>query len=300
MHLRWLAPGFDMVALHAPFPLADLANYLGAFRNTSLVVHWHSEIVRQTMFKVLYASPICKSLERARAVIISGERLVEPSSFLRNVREKCHVVPLGVDVQYWNDLSVEQRSYVDRIRAKHPRLILAVGRLVSYKGFHVLIDAMQWVDGELWIVGEGKMREFLRQHAAAGTAERRIRFLGEVSQTELRCLYHAARMLAFPSITAAETFGLVQLEAMACGLPVVNTWLDTVVPHVARDMREALTVPPHDSVSLASAIGRVLDDPALHASLGQAARVRAMSSFTERAFLDGIASVYEGVLTGRL
>ncbi len=113
----------------------------------------------------------------------------------------------------------------------------------------------------------------------------------------LLALFLAPEVLAFPSISDAETFGMVQLEAMACGLPIVNTSLNTMVPHVARHEREALTVPPHDPRALATALGRILDDGELRGRLGRAARARAASEFTLDRFLRSTGELYRRLLT---
>lgn len=297
LRLARSARDVDIIALHSPYPLADLASYLGAFDRAGLVVHWHSEIVQQSGFRMLYRPPVRRTLAKASRIIVSGERLVATSPFLGPLREKCTVVPFGVDFEFWNRLDDADRAAVAAIRSAHPRLILAVGRLISYKGFHVLLESMAKVRGELWIVGSGKLESLLRRRAEEAGVLDRVRFLGTIPNEELRRIYHGASVFAFPSITRAETFGIVQLEAMACGLPIVNTRLETIVPEVARDGQEALTVEPHEPEALARALNRLLDDDPLRARLGAAGRERARRDFRREDFLAGIADVYAASLT---
>lgn len=296
LRLGLVAGRYDMVVLHMPFPLADLASYMNFPRSIPLVVQWHSDIVRQTLFKPLYSQPMRRALRKARAIVVSGLPLVETAKPLRQVRDKCHAIPFGIDADAWNRLSPADLSKIERIRAKHPRLILAVGRLVSYKGFHILAEAMRTLDAEAWIVGDGPLDGLIRKRAAEAGVSDRLRLLGRVPTATLKPLYHAARVLAFPSITEAETFGLVQLEAMACGLPIINTSLNTMVPHVARHGLEALTVRPHDAGALATALRQVLDEPALARRLGQAGAARAVSTYGLDQFLNATAALYERVL----
>jgi rhamnosyl/mannosyltransferase len=105
-------------------------------------------------------------------------------------------------------------------------------------------------------------------------------------------LFHSAQVFAFPSTTEAEGFGIVQIEAMAAGLPIVNTHVATTVPLVARHEREALTVPPNDPQALSHALSRILDDPALAEKLGGAGRERASNEFDQAVFRDRMAAVY--------
>jgi rhamnosyl/mannosyltransferase len=110
---------------------------------------------------------------------------------------------------------------------------------------------------------------------------------------EVKQYLHAAKVLAFPSVTEAEAFGLVQLEAMAAGKPVVNTDLPTAVPHVARDGKEGFTVPPNDPAAFAQSLRRLLDQPDFAAKLGAAGKERVHSEFSQSLFLSRIQTIYD-------
>ena len=103
---------------------------------------------------------------------------------------------------------------------------------------------------------------------------------------------YIADVFVMPSVTSAETFGLAQLEAMAAGRPIINTSLDTAVPHVARHGIEAITVPPGDHKKLAEAIDVLIRDPARRERMGRAARQRAVTRYSTATFKEGIATVY--------
>jgi rhamnosyl/mannosyltransferase len=110
---------------------------------------------------------------------------------------------------------------------------------------------------------------------------------------------NAGRVFVLPSTNKAEGFGLVQVEAMCCGLPVVNTNLPTTVPRVARDGLEGLTVEVGNDQALAGAINRLLEDPDLATKLGAAGQRRARSVYDRRVFAAGVAEVYRDALAGR-
>ena len=277
----------DLLALHAPFPLADLVFALGFGRNRPLIVHWHADIVSHAALRRFVEPLMRRTLRRAEAIIVSDAILLKNTPLLREFAEKCHVVPFGVDVAIYDKPALRHDRFSER-----GRLVLACGRLVPYKGFDVLVRAAVDQNFEVWIVGEGRERARLEQLITSLGVKDRVRLLGSVAESERVKLMCIADVFVMPSVTNAETFGLVQLEAMAAGRPIVNTSLDTAVPHVARDGIEAVTVPPGDHAKLAEAIGALIGDPDRRRRMGLAARRRAATSYSTATFREGIKTVY--------
>jgi len=288
--LRRAARQADLVALHTPFPLGDLGLLLA--RGVPLVVHWHADIIRQRRAARLLSPLIRRTLARAARIVVSHPGAADASPWLAPVAATCAVVPYGVDAEAWAHPSPGEAAEAERLRAEHPRLVAALGRLVPYKGFEVLVEAMAAVDGTAVIVGEGPERARLAARIAALGLGRRVLLAGRLPRAQVKALLHAARVFAFPSVSAAEAFGIAQLEAMACGLPVVNTALPTAVPWVARDGAEAVTVPPGDAAALAAALTALLDDPARAAALGAAGRARVRAEFTLDAYRARVLAIW--------
>jgi ABC-type polysaccharide/polyol phosphate export permease/glycosyltransferase involved in cell wall biosynthesis len=288
----------DLLALHTPFPLADLVFALGLGRGRPLVVHWHADIVSHARLRWLVEPLMRRTLRRAEAIIVSDAILLKSSPLLQEFSEKCHVVPFGVDVAKY-DLPARR---IDSGDAGHDRgrLVLACGRLVPYKGFDVLVRAAVDRSFDVWIIGEGPERTRLEQMILSLGLAGRVRLLGCVADSELSEFMCTADVFVMPSVTNAETFGLAQLEAMAAGRPIINTSLDTAVPHVARHGIEAITVPPGDHVRLAEAIETLIRDPERRRRMGQAARLRATMQYAPDAFRAGIESVYRHALTAKV
>ena len=163
----------------------------------------------------------------------------------------------------------------------------------------MLIQAMRDVEARATIIGGGPLLEDLKRLAADLGVSDRIDFTGRLSRREVKILLHASEIFAFPSVNDAEAFGVAQIEAMAAGLPVVNTQLHTNVPWVARHDQEALTVAPNDPAAFARALNTILDQPALAQRLGAAARVRATSEFSLEAFRARMAAVYKDAVAAR-
>jgi rhamnosyl/mannosyltransferase len=154
-----------------------------------------------------------------------------------------------------------------------------VGRLVYYKGAEYAVRAMTKIDANLLIIGDGPLKQNLeRQARELGVADR-VFFLGKVDGS-ISPWYQASDVFILPSIARSEAFGIVQLEAMACGKPVVNTDLASGVPYVSLDGETGITVPPSNPEALADAVNRLLDNPSLRAAYGQAAVRRVQNEFS--------------------
>jgi glycosyltransferase involved in cell wall biosynthesis len=282
----------DVVHMHLPNPPAVLALIASGYKG-SVVLTYHSDVVRQKMLGALF-QPILKRALKRSTIIATSERYIETSPVLSAHRDRCRVIPYGISLDRFNKC---EPGLVASVRAQFgPRIVLAVGRLVYYKGFNVLVRAMRDVDATLVLVGDGPLRSQLQRDAQAAGVGNRVVFLGEIQNHRIAPFFHAADLFVLPSVARSEAFGIVQLEAMACGTPVINTDLPSGVPTVSLDGVTGITVPPADSQSLAAAINRVLNDPTLRAAYGQAARRRVKAEFTVERMGAQVVQLYRDVL----
>jgi glycosyltransferase involved in cell wall biosynthesis len=280
----------DVVHLHWPNPTAVLA-YLASGHAGRLVITYHSDVIRQRLLEKVFRPFLERVLARASAVIVTSPSYIDGSPVLRRIRNKCRVVPLGLRLNSFDNVD---RSEVDKIRSEFgPRLVLSVGRHVYYKGFEYLIAAMQQVEGRALIVGDGPLRCQLEALAVKLGVQKRVVFLGEVENITPYC--HAADVFVLPSIARSEAFGIVQLEAMACGRPVINTAIDSGVPFVSLDGITGLTVRPGDANELAGALNLLLDNPILRANFGRAGRNRVEKEFSVHAMTSRTLQIYNQV-----
>ena len=197
---------------------------------------------------------------------------------LNERRRLCRVIPLGIRA---GDFEHPDAARVAEVRRRYgERIVLGVGRLIYYKGFENLVRAMADVRATALVAGEGPLGGALAAAAARLGVADRVVLLGRVNDADLKACYHACDVFALPSVERSEAFGIVQLEAMACGKPVVNTWIDSAVPHVSLDGLTGLTVPPGDPAALAAALNALLDDPARRAVMGTAGRQRVCEEFS--------------------
>jgi glycosyltransferase involved in cell wall biosynthesis len=289
----------DVVVLHEPNPMALIA-YFVARPVGHLVVWYHSDVIRPGWIYRLFYRPFVRfALSRAVRIVVSSPTLATSASELQDFQAKCTVIPFGVEGRSPEDADVSvQRAAAIRREINQP-IVLFVGRLVPYKGVDVLLEALTGVDATALIVGDGPLRVTLEAQARRLGIASRVRFLGSVADGELAALYRGCDVFVLPSVTRQEAFGVVQLEAMAAGKPVVSTDVGTGVGWVNRDGETGYVVPPRDPAALREAIQRLLADPGLRKSMGDAAMRRVRSAFSVERMIDDTLALYREVaMTG--
>ena len=291
--------------VHAHFWMSGLAA-LAATRDLDVPVvqTFHALGVTKRRFQGRQdtSPPVRIRMERAlardvhRVVATSTDEVAE---LLRmgGVRNRITVVPSGVDIeQFTPDGPVAEKG--DRPR------ILCVGRLVPRKGFDTVVRALAAVpDAELVIAGgpaaddlgtDSEAGRLLRLAERFGVADR-VRLIGAVPRPDMPALLRSADLVV--CTPWYEPFGIVPLEAMACGVPVVASavggFLDTVV-----DGATGTLVPPRRPDRLAAAMRRLLSEPFWREAYGTAGVDRARSRYSWDRIAAGTLAVYDGLLAG--
>lgn len=286
VHLKRAAA--DVIVIHEPNPIALVSNFL-VRPQAPTVVWFHSEVVRPRWRYALFYEPFLSfTLERAARIIVSSPALAEHARALRPYRSKCVVIPFGFD----------PGRFATGIQAPpnpHPT-VLFVGRMVEYKGIDILLRALAGLEGvHAMMVGDGPRRLALQELAGDLGLAGRVSFEGEVSDERMAELYAACDLFVLPSVTRAEAFGLVQLEAMAAGKAVVSTAVPTGVPWVNQHERTGLIVPPGDVPALRKAIERLLADADLRSRMGREGQARVARDFTPARMIQQMLAVYREV-----
>jgi rhamnosyl/mannosyltransferase len=289
---------YTILHSHFPHPMGELS-YLASKKPAShrLVVTYHSDIVRQERLLKLYAPFMKRVLERADAIVCTSPNYLESSAVLAEYHGKCRVIPYGIDLsQFVPTPELEARANAIRERYSG-RLLLGVGRLIYYKGFDIAIRAMRRIDARLLLVGDGPQRASLEELARETGVADRVHFVGNVHNHDITPYYFASDLFLLPSTFRSEAFGIVQLEAMACGRPVVNTLLrDSGVPFVSRHEETGLTVEPRDPEALAAAVNALLADPERRRRFGEEGRRRVAREFDKAVMAERILSLYREIL----
>jgi glycosyltransferase involved in cell wall biosynthesis len=288
--------GYDIVHVHLPHPVGA-ASYLASRKPArhKLIVSYHSDVVRQRRLARLYDPLVERLLSRADRVIATSPNYLATSPVLQRFREKCAVVPYGIDLELFRH-TPERAEKAREIRARYgdALLLVGVGRLIYYKGFEFAIRALARVPGaHLMLIGDGPLRPELEQLARECGVGERVHLLGSMPNEAVPPYYFASDLYLLPSIARSEAFGIVQIEALACGLPVINTNLPSGVPFVSRHGETGLTVPASDAEALARAILDLGSAPERRREMGKLARTRAEREFSKEALAARVRALYE-------
>ncbi|MFI5280423.1 MAG: glycosyltransferase, partial [Gemmatimonadales bacterium] len=256
------------------------------------VITQHSDIVRQRALRPLYDPLLRRAFTQARAIAVGSSQLLGASRELRGFEAKTRVIPFGIDAsRFAATPDVLARAGALKASWGERPAILAVGRLVGYKGFDVLLRAARDLKATVVIVGRGPEEAGLRALAGPHTV-----FAGRVNDDDLVAHYHACDLFCLPSVTIAEAFGMVLLEAMACGRPLVTTTLPTGVSAVNRDGVTGLAVPPGDAGALREALAALIGDAARRRAMGEAARRVQAAEYSAALMGERYLELYRSVL----
>lgn len=290
---RKMAKNADVIHIHMPFPLADAAALLSGFRGR-IVLSWHSDIVKQKKLMLIYKPFMKWLLSRADAVAIATQGHYSGSDYLTDYGDKCRIVPYGIAPEKY--LGIERKPVLTKkCSDKGSVKVFFTGRLVYYKGVDVLLKAFRRVRGcELFIAGTGDLEDQLKEYAHKKGLEDKVHFLGFLSDRELKQAYADCDIFVLPSVEKSEAFGIVQLEAMIYGKPVINTLLPSGVPHVSLAGVTGLTVKKSDPAELADAINTLAGNKELREILGKAAAERVCTEFNEKIALESLYRVLSG------
>jgi glycosyltransferase involved in cell wall biosynthesis len=279
----------DIIDFHHPFPLGDISLFL--FKpKAKIILHYHSDIVRQKVFNFLVEPFINHALKNAEKIIVSNPNLIKSSPYLQKFQGKCKVIPFGVDLPKFEKFNERE---VENLKKKYNDFVLFVGRLNYYKGLEYLIEAIKEIKNNLVIIGEGPLGEQLKNKVQELGIKDKVFFLPLMEEKELVNFYRASTVFVLPSIFKSEAFGIVLIEAMACEKPVISTDLGTGTSFVNQDGITGFVVPPGNAKALSRAIKKILENKKIAKEFGQNGRKRAESEFSLKKMLERVSAVYK-------
>lgn len=288
----------DVVIFHYPNPFAAhfLKKQLKNHPACKLILWWHLDITKQKILGKLFAGQTKWLLRRADKVVATSPNYIEGSSSLRSVREKCTVIPCCVSDARLHP-SEEEKGAAQALRSENAgkTILLAMGRHVPYKGMEYLVRASKLLDERfaVWIGGQGPLTEELKKLA---DGDRKVTFLGRVSNEELKSRLLACDIFCFPSITKNEAFGIALAEAMAYGKPAVTFTIEgSGVNYVSLNGVTGLEAENRNVEAYAAAIEALSADEALRRAYGENAARRVRELFTFEAFVRNVNSLLESV-----
>lgn len=279
---------YDLIIIHYPFPLAALLSPF--IPKEKLFIYYHSDIIRQKNYLFPFLPFISHSLNKAKKILVASHNLKNFSPFLKSRKDKCQIIPFGLDIQY-SETDRSEAEEIKKLYSPHQQLILSVGRLVYYKGFQYAIQAMNNIDAKLLIIGEGRQKAELDKLIAKHELQEKVQIIPP--QANLKPFFLACDTFLFPSTERSEAFGLVQLEAMAAGKSIINTRLQTGVEEVSVDGVNGISVEAKNVQALNRAIKTLIDNPNFNQTYGANARKRYENLYTLEIFIQKIKKVLE-------
>ena len=285
----------DLLHIHMPNLSAFWALLLPSARKLPWVVHWHADVpltdhsaALRLIYRFLYRPLERHLLRRADVIVATSPPYLESSPALQQFRAKAVVVPLGIKPPH-------QPAFQDSsTTASRALRLVAIGRLTYYKGFSVLLQALEHCPAAtLDLIGEGSERGSLEQLATAAGISDRVTLHGALSDKEMLTLLASADALCLPSIERTEAFGMVLLEAMAQSKACVATAVPgTGMAWVVQNEKTGLIIPPENVEALAAGLSRLVADRELVQRLGAAGKLRFEEQFQIECSAVGILQLY--------
>ena len=318
--LLWKLGSFDYIYLHYPyFGTAEIVWLFKLFnRRTKLIVHYHMDVAGLKPLARLLSLPsrLIRSalLDKADLIVTASLDYVKHSQikeYYADHPEKFREIPFAVDLERFkpgnlkqpagNPLLAKAKEIVNFISAKFIKKnrysLLFVGGLDTahyFKGVDILLRAVAGIgdlDFELTIAGDGDKRREYEALATRLDLDKKVRFVGKLSDQELVRTYQKADLLILPSINNNEAFGIVLIEAMACGVPVMASNLPGV-RSVFRDREEGLLVEPGSVFDLEQKLAFFMSDRDMAADMAKKARALAESRYGEGSMAEKLNGLF--------
>ena len=283
-YLRKHCTEYDIIHIHHPDPMAALALRFSGYRG-KVVLHWHSDIIKQRFLLNFYLPLQLWLVMRSDVIVGTSPVYVKESPYLQGVQEKVRCLPIGIDPL--PECKAEPSEY---------KTVFSLGRLVGYKGYEYLIEAAKYLPDNYKVVigGTGPLKAELEEKIEIEGLKAKVSLIGHVPQDEMPKLFVSCSVFCLSSIWKTEAFGIVQIEAMSCGKPVVATRIPgSGVSWVNEHGYSGLNVEPCDAKALADAIMQITADPLTYSTYCSNARSRYKALFTKEAMIEKCMEIYD-------
>ncbi|MCX7998714.1 MAG: glycosyltransferase family 4 protein [Leptospiraceae bacterium] len=292
---------FDILHTHIPTPWSsDWSAIVSKIKKKPFILTYHNDVTGFGFYKYvsrIYNLTFLKALVNlAKKIIVTQYEYINRSTFLKKYANshKIRVIPNGVDTQKFKPMRVERR---------HNTLFFlsVLDKFHRYKGLDYLIESLKLVkkeikDLKLLVGGSGELLNYYKDLVRSLGLHKTVEFLGYIPEEKLVEYYNTCKVFVLPSTSSEqEGFGMVLLEALSCGTPVICT----EISGIARDLRKYLAgivVPQRDSKALAEAIIKMLKDDDLAIKMGKNGRKMIEEKYTWERVAKLTERVYEEVL----
>lgn len=297
---------FEIIHLHYPFFGAAclvLLKKIIAGKKIKLVVQYHMDPLAAGFkgivfkFSQLFILPLI--IRYADAAVCSSFDYLENSDaagLFKKYRQKFSVVPFGVDLKKFEKNNGTEKKDDLRSEEKHILFVGGLDRAHYFKGLDILFQSLAKILANnkyyLAVVGSGDLQEYYKELAEKLGISSAVKFFDKVEDGDLPVFYHQADVVVLPSINKGEAFGLVLLEAMASGKPVIASNIPGV-RSVFHDGIEGLLVASGDIGDLAEKLKIILADNELAEKMGEAGKKLVKEKYTWEKAAESLEDIYK-------
>lgn len=282
---------YDIIHIHFPDPMSNLALRCvsSKIKNKKIIIHWHSDIIKQKFLLKLYLPLQQWLLKRADCIIATSEKYIAESSFLPRFSYKCSCIPIGID-------KMEARGSVLRV-LESKKILLSIGRFAYNKGFEYLISSAEFLSSEyvVCIIGSGNqaIKKQYDELIALKGLQNRVYILENLQRGVIGAYLQASYIFILPSIQ--ESYGIVLLEAMSFGKPIINTRLSpSGADWINQDGYSGIVISPRDSLGIANAVLNIERD---YTKYSTNSYLRYSQYFTKDIMIDKVYKLYDRLAT---
>lgn len=295
--LRKNIANYDILHIHHPNPMANLALFMANPKKQKVVIHWHSDIIKQELELRFYKPLLIWMLKKADVIIGTSQKYIDESLQLKDFKNKCVPIPIGIKKE---DISIDENKFKEiRERFKNKKIIFSLGRFIYYKGFEYLIESAKYLPDNYVILlgGDGELKEKYEQIIRENGLSEKVFLVGKIDQKDLGSYYEACDLFCLPSIAKSEAFGLVMVEAMSFGKPIVATKIKgSGTDWVNHNEITGLNVEPKNPEQLANAFKTILENQEIYSKFSKNAFQRYLNEFTIETEIEKLIKVYRTIL----
>lgn len=289
--LRKVINSYDIIHIHLPDPMANLALFLSNTKDKKIIIHWHSDIIKQKYLLKLYLPLQNWLLKRADKIVATSNKYIKESKYLYKYQDKCVSIPIGFD----KSIFLENSKILSYPFPKNKKIIFSLGRFAKNKGFEYLIQSAKYLDDDYIIaIGGGGNYKLEKKFIALinkWNLQDKVILLGKIQRNNLASYYNASHIVILPSIQ--ESYGIVLVEAMSFNKPIICTRLKpSGMDFINEDCKSGIVVESRNPKAIADAV-LVIDRN--YNYFAKNAYERYLAYFTRKEMIDKIINLYSTI-----
>jgi rhamnosyl/mannosyltransferase len=278
-YFRSLIKETDIVQLHFPSTQEEIIMALTKI-NKPLIITFHCDIFKWPFLRRLYLPFAKRVLKKADYIIPTSENLINSTKLINRFKNKSKVINLWLDETRFDNLKEPEEEFKRKVES-FGNFALFVGVLRWYKGLHILIEAAKTIKDNVVIVGKGPLFDKLKAKVDKENIKN-IYLLGFQNDNKVKYLLQKCRFFVLPSISPAEAFGQVLLEASYLSKPMISTQLGTGTSYVNKDNETGYVVEPDNVEQLRDMMNILFTDDDKVRKFGENAYHRYKENFVEK------------------